>query len=161
RALRCSPPAALLGVLTLAAYPVGFALAFTFMTDVPYVVLALASLCASIAGLQRKRLAPIAVGVVLAVGAFLVRPIAIALTAGLTLILMAAALVASQLAPTAVSALKTGHIMSVDELGAARPLLLGDFPPWSRRLWLIVPATALGLTSCAWLATGVLRALRP
>ena len=46
RALDLDPARALLGVATLALYPVWFVLSFTFMTDVPFVAVSLASLCA-------------------------------------------------------------------------------------------------------------------
>jgi hypothetical protein len=85
RVLDCRPAAAFLGALGLLAYPVLFVLAFTFMTDVPFVAASAVSLAMLAWGLRDRRLARIGLGLVWAVVAFFVRPVAIALPAGLLL----------------------------------------------------------------------------
>jgi 4-amino-4-deoxy-L-arabinose transferase-like glycosyltransferase len=246
RALGGRPFAALIGAATLALYPNMFVLAFTYMTDVPFMALALASLWGLVAGLRQARQATILVGLMLAVLAFLVRPVAIALPAGLLLgalalaapalrrrgvllalvtiavmvlastaatrlfpwagdggvqyrvmrlsfillvppmvyveaglsmlahvglaivpvlvafgpaprrrtwitaaVLLLAALVASHYAESAVSALKLAHTTSLEELGAARPLLRGAPPRSVAGHRLAVLATAIGLVGAA------------
>lgn len=85
RALGIGATAACVGALALFLHPVSFVLAFSFMSDVPFVAWSLLSLSALAAGLrdgdERTRL----VGLGLAIVAFLVRPVAIALPAGLFL----------------------------------------------------------------------------
>jgi hypothetical protein len=67
----------LLGALALAANPVFFVLAFSFMTDVPFLSLTLLALLCYAAGLKRDRAAWLWAGSILAVGAFLSRQIGI------------------------------------------------------------------------------------
>ena len=85
RALGGSVAAALLGTATVALYPNMFALAFSYMTDVPFMALTLASLWGLVAGLRANHERTTIVGLALAVLAFLIRPVAIALPAGLFL----------------------------------------------------------------------------
>jgi len=85
RELGCDRRRALLGALVWLVYPVAFVLSFTFMTDVPFVVVAILSLWAIVRGLRTVRLWPIALGLALAVVAFLIRPVAIAIPAALTM----------------------------------------------------------------------------
>lgn len=85
RALGSRPAVALLGASTFLAYPVLFVLAFSFMTDVPFIAAAALSLWVLVLGLRRQRLGTIGVGLACAVVAFVVRPVAIALPAGLLL----------------------------------------------------------------------------
>ena len=87
---------------TLALYPVWFVLSFTFMTDVPFVALVLASACALVVGLRqsaregepaasaRRRRFALRLGLVLATVAFLIRPVAIAIPAALFLVALRA-----------------------------------------------------------------------
>lgn len=258
RALGTRLGAALVGALTLFLYPVGFVLAFSFMTDVPFVALALLALWALVAGLRRERSGTIVLGLVLAMLAFLVRPVAIALPSGLFLgafalerrdlrrravtfalgaivtmavaavlaarlfpwagdggaqyrvmqlafilevppavyveaglsmlahvglailpvlvaygppprrgtwimaaLFVASAAVVSHFAKASVSALKFAHTMSVEELGAARPLLQGAPPRGSVGVALAAVATAVGLVGAAVLLGRLATALRP
>ena len=85
RTLGCRPAAAFVGALGLFAYPVLFVLAFSFMTDVPFVAVSALSLAALCSGLRDRRLARLAMGLLAAIVAFFVRPVAIALPAGLLL----------------------------------------------------------------------------
>ncbi|MBI3769445.1 MAG: glycosyltransferase family 39 protein [Deltaproteobacteria bacterium] len=78
RALGCSREHAFVGALTLAAYPVAFVLSFTFMTDVAMLTAMIASFWALAGGLQGVR-GRVEIGLVLALVAFLVRPVAIAI----------------------------------------------------------------------------------
>ncbi len=258
RGLGVGRAGALFGALTFFLNPVGFVLAFSFMSDMPFVAFALLSLWALVTGLRDGRPRTIALGLVLAFVAFFVRPVAIALPAGLffgaftlerrelrwrviglalltiaamavtstaltrlfpwggdggvqyrvmrlAFILMvppvvyveaglsmlahvglfvvpvlvafgpaprrgtwvaaggliAAAVVVSQLADAAVSALKFAHTVSIEELGAARPLLQGA-PPRSAFGHLAAhAATALGLASAAVLLERIVDALGP
>jgi hypothetical protein len=80
RALGCGRERALAGALTLAVYPVVFVLSFTFMTDVAMLTAMIASLWAIVTGLgEGEWRLEIELGLALAVVAFLVRPVAIAL----------------------------------------------------------------------------------
>jgi hypothetical protein len=65
----------LLGALVLAANPIFFVLAFSFMTDVPFLSLTLFALLCYAAGLRRDRPAWLWAGSIFAVGAFLSRQI--------------------------------------------------------------------------------------
>ena len=85
RALAVDAAPALLAALALALYPVAFFLSFTFMTDVPLVAVTCASLWALAVGLRDDAPALLGMGVALAVAAFLIRPVAIALPAALVL----------------------------------------------------------------------------
>jgi hypothetical protein len=85
RALGIRAAPALLGALTFAIYPAAFVLSFTFMTDVPFVTATICSLWALVVGLRDARLAPIALGLLAATVAFLVRPVAVAIPAALLL----------------------------------------------------------------------------
>jgi hypothetical protein len=85
RGLGCRPAVAVLGALALFSYPVMFVLAFSFMTDVPFAAASAASLLGLTSGLRARRLGVIAIGLGAAVVAFFVRPVAIALPAGLLL----------------------------------------------------------------------------
>ena len=119
RVLGCRPAPALVGALGLSAYPVLFVLAFSFMTDVPFVAASAVSLAALAAGLRERRLAWIAVGLLCAVVAFFVRPVAIALPAGL--LLGALALDDRILRRrAALLAVATAVVMAVSSVAAAR-----------------------------------------
>jgi 4-amino-4-deoxy-L-arabinose transferase-like glycosyltransferase len=85
RALGCRVRAALFGAAALALYPNMFVLAFTFMTDIAFIALSIVSLWALVAGLRSARQSTIVLGLAVAVGAFFVRPVAIAVPAGLFL----------------------------------------------------------------------------
>lgn len=85
RALGVATGAAFVGAMALALHPVGFVLAFSFMTDAPFVALSWLALWALAAGLRRGREPIVLVGLALAVVAFFVRPVAIMLPAGLFL----------------------------------------------------------------------------
>jgi hypothetical protein len=244
RALRCGTAAAFAGAVTFLLYPSPFVLAFSFMTDVPFIALSLLSLWALVVGLARERLGTLLGGLGLAFLAFFVRPVAIALPAGAFLgglalrdprlrlrtvalaiativvmavastaatrlfpwagdggvqyrvmrlafiflvppivyveaafsmmahvglaivpvvvgfgspprrgvwwtaaVVLAAALVVSAFAPSAVSALKFAHTVSVEELGAARPLLQGFPPRTSAAAGVAFVATGVGLVA--------------
>jgi len=82
RALDLRVGAALAGALAFLVYPVAFVLAFSFMTDVPFVAFAWMSAWALVAGLERGRAPVLLGGLVFALLAFFVRPVAIALPAG-------------------------------------------------------------------------------
>ncbi len=258
RALGGSVVAALLGAATVALYPNMFVLAFTYMTDVPFMAFTIASLAALVAGLRRGHESTTIAGLALAVAAFLVRPVAIALPAGLFLgafalreprlrwravalslltivvmvvassaatrlfpwagdggvqyrvmrlsfillvppmvyveaglsmlahvglaivpvlvafgpaprrrtwiaaaALLVAALVTSHVAESAVSALKFAHTTSLEELGAARPLLQGAPPRDATGTVLAMVATGIGLVAIAVLLERIAAALRP
>jgi hypothetical protein len=83
RRLGCRPAVAGIGALGLSSYPVMFVLSFSFMTDVPFVAVAALSLSGLVSGLRSSRLGTVALGLCAAVVAFFVRPVAIALPAGL------------------------------------------------------------------------------
>lgn len=85
RALGASVVAASIGAATVALYPNMFVLAFSYMTDVPFMALTLASVWGLVAGLRQGHERTTVVGLCFAVLAFLVRPVAIALPAGLFL----------------------------------------------------------------------------
>ncbi len=85
RALGCGARAALVGATALFVYPIPFVLAFSFMTDVPFIAVLLLALGALVHGLRAARLGPIALGLGLAVVDFFIRPVAIVLPAGLFL----------------------------------------------------------------------------
>jgi len=258
RELGCRASAALFGALTVALYPIAFGLAFSFMSDIPFVAFSLLSLALLTAGLRHARARTIAVGLGLAFVAFFVRPVAIALPAGLFLgafglesaalrrrsallaiativlmavtsmaltrlfpwggeggvqyrvmrlsfiflvppvvyveaglsmlahvglaivpvliafgpaprrgtwltaaVLIALAVVVSQLADSAVSALKFAHTVSLEELGAARPLLQGAPPRGPGGHALALVATGIGLVGAAVLLGRLANALRP
>ena len=78
RALGCGAGRALVGAMTLAFYPVFFVLSFTFMTDVAMVTAIVASLAAIVRALDGAR-GRLETGLALAVVAFLVRPVAVAI----------------------------------------------------------------------------------
>jgi hypothetical protein len=78
RALGCGAGRALVGAMTLALYPVFFVLSFTFMTDVAMVTAIVASLAAIVRGLGGAR-GRLEIGLVCALVAFLVRPVAVAI----------------------------------------------------------------------------------
>lgn len=246
-ALGCARRSALVGALTLAVYPVAFVLSFSFMTDVAMVAATIASLWGIVAGLGGAR-GRLELGLVLAVVAFLVRPVAIALPAAVlvtaalhrtlpqrgravvlalaavaamavatalaprywlaaaggegglayrlerlrwiflvspvvygeallsmlahlglavlpalvatapsprrwplrtALALIAAAIAVSAVAPQAVAALRPRATWSTQELGAARPLLVGALPYGGVRFAIAQVATALGLVAAA------------
>ncbi len=101
RALDVDARRAAFATATLALYPVWFVLSFTFMTDVPFVALALGSLCALTIGLREPppSTAPsgrdrrggrlwIGLGLALAAASFMIRPVAIAIPAALLLVAM-------------------------------------------------------------------------
>jgi hypothetical protein len=258
RELGCGASAALFGALTVLLYPIGFVLAFSFMSDIPFVAFSLLSLAMLVGGLRHAREETIAAGLGLSFVAFFVRPVAIALPAGLfvgafaleskalrrrsilfaiaTIVLMAftstaltrlfpwggdggvqyrvmrlsfiflvppvvyveaglsmlahvglalvpvlvafgpaprrgtwltagvliaLAAVVSQLADSAVSALKFAHTVSLEELGAARPLLQGAPPRGAGGDMLALVATGIGLTGAAVLLGRLANALRP
>ncbi|MCC6849904.1 MAG: glycosyltransferase family 39 protein [Deltaproteobacteria bacterium] len=83
RALGVRTAVAFVGVVAFALHPVGFVLAFSFMTDVPFVALSWLALWALVVGLRREREPVMLAGLALAVVAFFVRPVAIVLPAGL------------------------------------------------------------------------------
>jgi 4-amino-4-deoxy-L-arabinose transferase-like glycosyltransferase len=280
RALGVRPRAALLGALTFSLYPVGFVLSFTYMTDVPFVAVTIAGLWALVSGLRgaardgdgaaprwhagegdhyprAAALAWITLGLGLAVVAYLIRPVAIAIPLGLlatavvhrdlrgraatallalgalaamggaagvamrlwpyvgeggfawriprlayvflvspviyaeallsqlahlglaalpvlvataaargrrpwrtATALLAAAAAVSLVAPETVSALKPKATWSVEELGAARPLLQGLAPRTAARAWVELAATGVGLVAAAGLLARLRRGLR-
>ena len=258
RVLGCGAAAALLGAGLMLMHPVTFVLAFSFMTDVPFVAAMCLSSWALALGVQSGRPAALGLGLALALLAFFVRPMAIALPAGLALggwmladarlrwhvvvaasvtiammgvssvvaarffpwagaggvawrvtnlayvlqvpplvyleaglsmlahvglvivpvlvateragtrgtrstalALLAAALAVSWLAPSAVSALKFAHTLSVEELGAARPLLQGAPVRTTAGALVAVLATGIGLVGAAVLLARVAAGLRP
>jgi 4-amino-4-deoxy-L-arabinose transferase-like glycosyltransferase len=258
RELGCDVRAALFGAIAIALHPITFVLAFSFMSDIPFVAFALLSLAMLVAGLRQQREAAIAIGLGLAVVAFFVRPIAVALPAGLFLgafaltspelrrreasfallailvmvltstaltrlfpwggdggvqyrvmrlsfiflvppvvyveaglsilahvglailpvlvafgpaprrgtwitavVLILAAVAVSHFADSAVSALKFAHTVSLEELGAARPLLQGAPPRGTIAQVLAVVATGIGLFGAALLLGRLANALRP
>ena len=85
RSLGCGPRRALLGAATLLVYPVAFVLSFTFMTDIHMLALAIGSLWAIAAALAPRPPSArgdggrLVLGLALAVVAFLVRPVALAI----------------------------------------------------------------------------------
>jgi hypothetical protein len=85
RALGIGPRAALVGAFAFFLYPLAFVLAFSFMSDVPFMAFSIVSLACLVAGLRNGDERTMRVGLGLAVVAFFVRPVAIALPAGLFL----------------------------------------------------------------------------
>jgi hypothetical protein len=79
RELAFDTTVSLLAALTVALYPAYFALAFTFMTDVPFVSVSAISLFFCVAGVRRDRPAWLWCGSVFAVLAFLVRQVGVVL----------------------------------------------------------------------------------
>jgi hypothetical protein len=79
RELACSTKVSLLAALTVALYPAYFALAFTFMTDVPFVSLSAISLFFYVSGVRRDRPGLLWWGSVFAVLAFLIRQVGVVL----------------------------------------------------------------------------------
>jgi hypothetical protein len=79
RELKIGAAVSLLAALTMAVHPVFFALAFTFMTDVPFVSLASLALYFYVSAVERDRPARLWPATLFALVAFLVRPIAVAL----------------------------------------------------------------------------------
>jgi hypothetical protein len=79
RELAFDATVSLLAALTVALYPAYFALAFTFMTDVPFVSLSAIALYFYVAGARRDRPAFLWWGSVFAVLAFLVRQVGVVL----------------------------------------------------------------------------------
>ena len=79
RELKTSPSVATLGALTLACCPIYFALSLTFMTDVPFTAFAIASLYFFIHGMRTESRLTMAVSVVLASVAILIRQTGLAL----------------------------------------------------------------------------------
>jgi 4-amino-4-deoxy-L-arabinose transferase-like glycosyltransferase len=71
--------AALLGSLTLAANPLYFGLAHTFMTDVPVLALMITALWLLVRGVQREERSSLAAGILLALFAILIRQFALLL----------------------------------------------------------------------------------
>ena len=258
RALGCRAGAALFGAFLVFLYPIAFVLAFSFMSDMPFVAFSLLSLWGLTAGLKRASAPTILVGLALAIVAFFVRPVAIALPTGLFLgacalerrdlrrraiafalvsivmmvlasaaatrlfpwggeggvqyrvmrlsfillvppivyveaglsmlahvglasvpvlvafgpaprratwigagILLAGAVVVSHFADAAVSALKFAHTVSIEELGAARPLLQGLPPRSAAADALALVATAIGLGGGAVLLARMVDGARP
>lgn len=258
RALGIAPRVALVGALAFFLYPIGFVLAFSFMSDMPFMGFTLLSLAGLVAGLRFGDARVTVGGLALAVTAFFVRPVAIALPAGLFLgglvhgdarfrtrsvvlalgtivfmilastaatrlfpwggdggvqyrvmrlafilmvppvvyveaglsmlahvglavvpllvafgprpprgawigavVLVVLAVVVSQYADAAVSALKFAHTVSIEELGAARPLLQGAPPRSAVGHVLAHLATAMGLVAGAVLGGRLVAALRP
>ncbi len=258
RGLGVSTGPALAGALAFFLHPITFVLAFSFMSDVPFLAFSTLALAGMVAGLRTADARRMWVGLGLAVVAFFVRPVAIALPAGLFLgafalpdprlrnrtvgaalftivfmvvvstaatrlfpwggdggvqyrvmrlafilmvppvvyveaglsmlahvglalaplvvafgpapkrgtwiaaaVLLVLAVVVSQLADAAVSALKFAHTMSIEELGAARPLLQGAPPRSAVGDALAHAATAIGLTAAAVLGGRLVAALRP
>ena len=70
---------ALLGGLTLAVNPLYFALAQTFMTDVPLLALLIAALWLFVRGVQREETASVVAGILIALIAILIRQFALLL----------------------------------------------------------------------------------
>lgn len=258
RGLGIRPGAALVGALAFSLYPIAFVLAFSFMSDVPFMAFTLLGFSAMVAGLRSGSERTIVVGLGLAVMAFFVRPVAIALPAGLLLgalalrdprlrtrtavlalltilfmlaastaatrlfpwggdggvqyrvmrlkfiflvppvvyleaglsmvahvglaitpllmafgpaprratwaaaaLVLGLAAVVSQYADAAVSALKFAHTVSIEELGAARPLLQGAPPRAALGHALATIATAIGLVAAAVLGGRLVAACRP
>ncbi len=258
RALGIGSRVALVGALAFFLYPIGFVLAFSFMSDMPFMGFTLLSLAGLIAGLRFGDGRIMVVGLALSVVAFFVRPVAIALPAGLFLgglvhsdarfrtrsvllalgtivfmvvastaatrlfpwggdggvqyrvmrlafilmvppvvyveaglsmlahvglavvpllvafgprpprgawigaaVLIVLAVVVSQYADAAVSALKFAHTVSIEELGAARPLLQGAPPRSAVGHVLAHLATAIGLAAGAVLGGRLVAALGP
>lgn len=85
RALGLGVAAAFVGALALVLYPVSFVLAFSFMSDVGFVAFSLLSLRGLTAGLRDADEPTLLLGLALAIVAYFVRPVAIALPAGLFL----------------------------------------------------------------------------
>jgi hypothetical protein len=79
RELRFGRPASVLGSLALAVHPVYFALAFSFMTDTSFVSLSTIAVFCYVSAICRDRPARFWIGGLIAVVAFLVRPIAAAI----------------------------------------------------------------------------------
>jgi hypothetical protein len=79
REAQAKPGPALIGAITLAFNPIYFALAFTFMTDVPFTAAAVASSWLLLRGLRRGRRVEIIAGVALAMAAILIRQIGLAI----------------------------------------------------------------------------------
>jgi hypothetical protein len=257
RALGCARGPALVGALTFAVYPVAFVLSFTFMTDVAMLAAMITSVWGIIAGLHGAR-GRLEGGLLLALVAFLVRPVAVAMPAALLvtaalhrtlprriralvlalatlaamaaatlvarwywldagvegglsyrlarlryvflvspavyaeaflsmlahlglallpvviatapplrrwpfktmLVLLATSLAVSAVAPQTVAALRPWATWSTQELGAARPLLVGALPYGGTRLVLGYVATLVGLMAAACLLARVARGLR-
>jgi 4-amino-4-deoxy-L-arabinose transferase-like glycosyltransferase len=85
RAMDGTRPLALVSALALAFNPLYLGLSYTFMTDVPFTAVATMALLAMVVGNNRERLRVTALGGVLAAAATLIRPLGLALPAGLVL----------------------------------------------------------------------------
>ncbi len=129
RELGVDAVASLLAALTVALYPVYFSLAFSFMTDVPFVALSAAALYCYVSAIVRDEPARLWWGGAVAVIAFLIRPLGlvlpIAVVAGLPL---SRATLRRALPPLAV----TLAVMAA--LWAALPHLLGRLPVSDQRV---------------------------
>jgi 4-amino-4-deoxy-L-arabinose transferase-like glycosyltransferase len=79
RAARASTSLALFGSLVVAFSPIYFGLSFTFMTDVPFTAAATASCWLLLRGLQRDCWPEMLVGLVVAIGAILIRQVGLAI----------------------------------------------------------------------------------
>jgi 4-amino-4-deoxy-L-arabinose transferase-like glycosyltransferase len=121
----------LLVAMTVAVYPTYFALAFSFMTDVPLVSLSALALYFYVAGVRRDRPDLLWWGSAFAVGAFLVRQVAI--------VLPLAALAASDRRVASRASIRRfwipvgAGIVTVCALWVALPVLLGPLPVIERR----------------------------
>ena len=133
RELGVDAVASLLAALTVALYPVYFSLAFTFMTDVPFVSLSSVALFFYVSAFVRNRPERLWWGGGVALLAFLVRPL------GLVLPLSALAGIRLRewrtMAPTILPVATTALVMAM--LWFAMPRLLGPLPIADERMeWL-------------------------
>ena len=133
RELGLDAVASLLAALTVALYPVYFSLAFTFMTDVPFVSLSSVAVFFYVSSFVRNRPERLWWGGGVAVLAFLVRPIGLVLplsvVGGIRLREWRA------MAPTILPLAATALIMTM--LWFAMPRLLGPLPIADERMeWL-------------------------
>ena len=81
RVAGAAPAAALVAALTLLFCPVFFGLAFTFMTDVPFLALTIWAAFFAVRSMQRKRTRDLVLLVVLLTGATLIRQLGVAMAA--------------------------------------------------------------------------------
>jgi hypothetical protein len=133
---------ALLGALTVALYPVYFAVSFTFMTDTAFVALSIVSMYYYVSGMRRDRPSRLWLGGLFATFAFLTRQVGVALPV--------AALVAADRQMPSWSAVRrfwlpllTGAAV-IGALWFALPAIFGHLPVIDGRVeslqwWFLVP----------------------
>jgi hypothetical protein len=85
--LSCGPAWSLIGALALAVHPVYFALAFTFMTDVPMLALSLVSILFAVQAFERQQPQRLWISMAFAVAAFLIRATAVITPAAVLLLI--------------------------------------------------------------------------